>query len=120
MNFFPNVPGLAPRVLLLGGTSELGLAILAALDLPADAEVILARRDTQRLAAAGQALVSQGRAARVRTVGYDAADTGAHQAFTDALFAEGPLDLVISAAGLLIGQAELEADIRRAAEMIDV
>src|ERR1019366_1960309 len=114
MTFFPNRPGLAPRILLLGGTSEIGLAILAALDLKADAEVILAGRDEQRLAAAGKELSGQ-----VRTVPYDAAEVGGHQAFTDAIFDEGPLDLVISAAGVLIPQPDLEADIRRAAEMID-
>ena len=42
------------RVLLLGGTSEIGLAILSALRLGPDAEVILAGRDTQRLEAAGK------------------------------------------------------------------
>src|ERR1039457_7426996 len=96
MTFFPNGPGLAPR------------------DLKADAEVILAGRDEQRLPAAGKELSGQ-----VRTVPYDAAEVGGHQAFTDAIFGEGPLDLVISAAGVLIPQPDLEADIRRAAEMID-
>ena len=43
------------RVLLLGGTSEIGLEILAALGLPRGAEVLLAGRDEQRLAAAGKA-----------------------------------------------------------------
>jgi decaprenylphospho-beta-D-erythro-pentofuranosid-2-ulose 2-reductase len=119
MTFFPNGPGLVPRILLLGGASELGLAILAALDLPANAEVILAGRDSQRLAAVGKELSSQERATQVRTVSYDAADTGGHQAFADGIFAEGPLDLVISAAGVLIPQPDLEADVRRAAEMID-
>jgi decaprenylphospho-beta-D-erythro-pentofuranosid-2-ulose 2-reductase len=117
MIFFPNEPGLTHRILLLGGTSEIGLAILAALE--PDAEVILAGRDSQRLAAAGKELSGQVRTAQVRTVGYDAADTGSHQAFVDAIFDEGPLDLVISAAGVLIGQPEVEADVRRAAEMID-
>ncbi len=119
MTFFPNGPGLAPRILLLGGASELGLAILAALDLTENAEVILAGRDSQRLAAAAKELSAQPRPAQVRTVSYDAADTGAHQAFADGIFAEGPLDLVISAAGVLIPQPDLEADVRRAAEMID-
>ena len=40
--------------MLLGGTSEIGLAILSALDLPRDAEVILAGRDPQRLEAAAR------------------------------------------------------------------
>jgi decaprenylphospho-beta-D-erythro-pentofuranosid-2-ulose 2-reductase len=140
MNIFPNEAGFVPRVLLLGGTSEIGLAILAALDLPADAEVILAGRDEQRLAAAGKEL-----RARVRTVRYDALETGTHQAFVDRLFAEGSggngpaaasgqagsvvppradraeghLDLVISAAGVLVPQADLERDVRRAAALIE-
>ena len=95
-------PGLVRRILLLGGTSEIGLAVLAALDLPAGAEVILAGRDRQRLAAAGQELSSS-----VLTVSYDAADTGRHQAFTDEIFSAGPLDMVISAVGVLVPQAEL-------------
>jgi decaprenylphospho-beta-D-erythro-pentofuranosid-2-ulose 2-reductase len=117
MIFLPNEPGLTSRILLLGGTSEIGLAILAALK--PDAEVILAGRDEQRLAAAGKELSGQVRTAQVRTVAYDAADTGGHQAFVDAIFDEGPLDVVISAAGVLIGQPDVEADVRRAAEMID-
>jgi decaprenylphospho-beta-D-erythro-pentofuranosid-2-ulose 2-reductase len=111
---FQNGPGLVPRVLLLGGTSEIGLAILAALDLPASAEVILAGRDERRLAAAAKELSSS-----VRTVSYDAADTGRHQAFTDEIFGDGPLDMVISAVGLLVPQTELERDVQRAAAMID-
>jgi decaprenylphospho-beta-D-erythro-pentofuranosid-2-ulose 2-reductase len=109
-----NGPGLVPRVLLLGGTSEIGLAVLAALDLPASAEVILAGRDEHRLTAAAKELSSS-----VRTVSYDAADTGRHQAFTDEIFSTGPLDMVISAVGLLVPQTELERDVQRAAAMID-
>ena len=114
MNIFPNEAGYQPRVLLLGGTSEIGLAILTALGLHASAEVILAGRDEQRLAAAGKALPSQ-----VQTIPYDATQPEGHQAFVDALFAEGHLDLVISAAGVLVPQADLERDVRRAAEMIE-
>jgi len=114
MTFLPNEPGSVPRVLLLGGTSEIGLAILAALGLPANAEVILAGRDEQRLAAAGKELPG-----RVRTVRYDATDTGGHQAFVDDIADEGPLDLVISAAGILVPQAECERDVALAAAMIE-
>src|SRR4051794_35753842 len=114
MNIFPNEVGSPPRVLLLGGTSELGLAILASLGLPAGAEVILAGRDEQRLAAAGKELPAQ-----VKTMAYDAMDTGGHQAFADAVFADGSLDLVISAAGVLIPQDDVERDVRRAAEMVE-
>ena len=114
MNIFPNEAGYQPRVLLLGGTSEIGLAILTALGLPASAEVILAGRDEQRLAAAGKELPGQ-----VRTVPYDALETGRHQAFVDDLFDAGHLDLVVSAAGVLVPQADLERDVRRAAALIE-
>jgi decaprenylphospho-beta-D-erythro-pentofuranosid-2-ulose 2-reductase len=114
MKIRPNGPGHPPRILLLGGTSEIGLAILAALDLPADAEVILAGRDEQRLAAAGKELPGQ-----VRTARYDAVETGSHQAFADGIFAGGPLDLVISAAGILVPQEDAERDVRRAAQMVE-
>ena len=114
MNIVPNGSGHPPRIMLLGGTSEIGLAILAALGAPAGAEVILAGRDEQRLAAAGKELPYQ-----VRTVPYDAIATEHHQAFADAIFAAGPLDMVISAAGILVPQADVERDVRRAAEMIE-
>ena len=114
MTIFPNGPGSEPRILLLGGTSEIGVAILAALDAPKGAQVILAGRDEQRLAAAGKELPAQ-----VKTMAYDAMDTGGHQAFADAVFADGPLDLVISAAGVLIPQDEVEHDVTRAADMVE-
>jgi len=114
MNFFPNEAGYQPRVMLIGGTSEIGLAILAALGLPPSAEVILAGRDEQRLAAAGKELPAQ-----VRTVPYDATRPEGHQAFVDGVFAGGHVDLVISAAGVLVPQADLERDVQRAAAMIE-
>src|SRR5260370_10703130 len=114
MNFFPNETGYQPRVMLIGGTSEIGLAILAALALPPNAEIILAGRDEQRLAAAGEELPGQ-----VRTVGYDATQTASHQAFVDGVFADGPVDLVISAAGALGPPAEPEHQLQRAAASIE-
>ena len=85
------------RVLLLGGTSEIGLAILSALRLGPDAEVILAGRDPQRLEAAGKTL---NRPVTVAT--YDAMATGTHQAFAEEIGAGGVPDLVIAATGILI------------------
>jgi decaprenylphospho-beta-D-erythro-pentofuranosid-2-ulose 2-reductase len=102
------------RVLLLGGTSEIGLAIVTALGLGPDAEVILAGRDPQRLEAAGKSLGRPVTAAR-----YDAVDTGAHQAFAAEINAGGVPDLVIAATGLLIPQQQAEQDIRLAATMIE-
>jgi len=101
------------RILVLGGTSELALAIVAALDAPPGTEVILAGRDQVRLAEAGRTLPYQ-----IRTITYDALEVGAHQALVDALSTHSPVDLVISAAGVLIPQADVEADVTLAATMI--
>ena len=110
----PNSSGRGSRVLLLGGTSEIGLAILSALDLPSGTEVILAGRDPQRLEAAGKALNRPVTVAR-----YDALDTAAHQAFADEICAGGVPDLVIAATGVLISEEDAESDVRRAAAMIE-
>jgi decaprenylphospho-beta-D-erythro-pentofuranosid-2-ulose 2-reductase len=101
------------RILLLGGTSEIGLAILSALGLPPEAEVILAGRDQQRLEAAGKSLNRP-----VTVAKYDAMDTGTHQAFADQVCAAGVPDLVIAATGVLIPQEQAERDVRLAATMI--
>jgi decaprenylphospho-beta-D-erythro-pentofuranosid-2-ulose 2-reductase len=109
------LPARPRRVLLLGGTSEIGLAVVAALGLPPESEVILAGRDAQRLAAAGKTLADH----RISTVPFDATEPAAHAALVDRLFAEGSLDIVISAAGILVPQAELEREVLRAATMIE-
>jgi decaprenylphospho-beta-D-erythro-pentofuranosid-2-ulose 2-reductase len=100
-------------VLLLGGHSEIGLAILAALAAPPETEVLLAGRDRAALIAAGTALPY-----KVETVHYDALETAGHEAFVDRVFARGPVHLVISAAGVLIPQAELDHDPQQAAKLI--
>ena len=102
------------RVLLLGGTSEIGLAILSALHLGPDAEVILAGRDVQRLEAAGKSLNRPVTVAR-----YDALESGAHQAFAEDVCAGGVPDLVIAATGILTPQALLQQDVQLAATMIE-
>lgn len=101
------------RVLLLGGTSEIGLEILAALRLPAEAEAVLAGRDEQRLAAAAKTL-----GCGARTVHYDATDLASHQAVIADAFAGGAVDLVISAAGVLTAQPELDTDPLRAGLLV--
>src|ERR1022692_116683 len=102
------------RVLLLGGTSEIGLEILAALNAPAETEVLLAGRDPQRLEAAGKTLRYQ-----VRTLSYDATALQAHQALIEDAFAGGDVDLVISAAGVLVPQEKLDADPLQGGQLIE-
>ncbi|WP_211786164.1 SDR family NAD(P)-dependent oxidoreductase [Kitasatospora viridis] len=105
----------AGRILLLGGASEIGQEILKALDAPPGSEVVLAGRDQQRMAELGAGLPHF----TVRTVPYDATDLDGHRRLVDELFAEGPIDLVVSAAGLLTPQAELDADPRAAGTLIE-
>ena len=102
------------RALLLGGSSEIGLQILAALGLPPDAEVVLAGRDEQRMAVAGKSLGCQ-----VRTVHYDAVALDSHQAVVDEAFASGDVDLVIGAAGVLTPQETLDGDPVQAGRLIE-
>jgi decaprenylphospho-beta-D-erythro-pentofuranosid-2-ulose 2-reductase len=102
------------RIVLLGGTSEIGLAILAALRLPAETEILLAGRDQAALEAAGKTLPG-----RVRTCHYDATHIAGHEAFIRDVFAGGPVDIVISAAGVLTPQPVLDQDPRQAAVLID-
>ncbi|HLQ57400.1 MAG TPA: SDR family NAD(P)-dependent oxidoreductase [Streptosporangiaceae bacterium] len=106
--------GQPSRILLLGGTSEIGTAILAALGARSETEVILAGRDEQRLTAAGKALPYQ-----VRTTVYDATALDTHEAVIAEVFAAGDLDIVISAAGILIPQDALERDPRQAGLLVD-
>lgn len=82
------------RVLLLGGTSEIGLAILAAVDLRPGADVLLAGRD---LAALERVPLPEG--THRQSLRWDARH-GPGPLVEQAL-AGGDLDLVIAAAGIL-------------------
>jgi decaprenylphospho-beta-D-erythro-pentofuranosid-2-ulose 2-reductase len=106
--------GQPSRVLLLGGTSEIGIEILVALGARRETEVILAGRDEQRLAAAGQALPYQ-----VRTASYDATALDTHQALIEKVFADGDVDIVISAAGILVPTETLERDPQQAGLLVE-
>jgi decaprenylphospho-beta-D-erythro-pentofuranosid-2-ulose 2-reductase len=106
--------GRPARVLLLGGTSEIGLAILAALDAPPGTEVLLAGRDEERLTAAAKQLRYA-----ARTLPFDATALATHQRVIDDAFADGPVDLLISAAGVLIPQPDLDRDPLRAGLLVD-
>jgi decaprenylphospho-beta-D-erythro-pentofuranosid-2-ulose 2-reductase len=106
--------GQPSRVLLLGGTSEIGTEILLALGARKETEVLLAGRDEQRLAAAGKALPYN-----VRTVAYDAAALDTHEAVIEQIFAAADVDIVISAAGILVPQDVLDHDPRQAGLLVD-
>jgi|ERR1700683_4742856 decaprenylphospho-beta-D-erythro-pentofuranosid-2-ulose 2-reductase len=106
--------GRPARVLLLGGTSEIGLAIVAALRAPATTQVVLAGRDEARLTAAGKELPFE-----CTAVSFDALALDLHKNFIDEIFADGPVDLVIAATGILTPQSQVDTDPLLAAHMID-
>jgi decaprenylphospho-beta-D-erythro-pentofuranosid-2-ulose 2-reductase len=112
------LPTRPQRLLLLGGTSEIGIAVVTAIGLAAGSEVLLAGRDASRLAAAAKALAAAAPAIRISTIRFDATETDGHQALIDGIFRDGSVDILVSAAGVLIPQPVLDRNVHVAAEMI--
>jgi decaprenylphospho-beta-D-erythro-pentofuranosid-2-ulose 2-reductase len=91
--------GEVQSVLVLGGTSEIGLATARALVERRARTVVLAAREPQRIDPAP--LLAAG-AERVEAVAFDAVDTGSHAAFLDDVFSRfGDIDLALVAFGVL-------------------
>ena len=110
----------ARRVLLVGGTSEIGLAIVSRL--AADGPVVtwLLGRDRARLDAARRQLDAGGVPCGGLAVA-DAADCDSHeQVVASAFEAAGGFDLVVIAVGRLGGQAGLAADPQENLEVMRV
>jgi decaprenylphospho-beta-D-erythro-pentofuranosid-2-ulose 2-reductase len=96
-------------VLVLGGASEIGLAIASALARPRQAGVVLAGRNADELESVAGNLLENG-AGAVSTLEFDADDTGRHETVVDkAVGILGELDVVVLAFGLLGDQAADEA-----------
>ena len=108
--------GRLQRVVLLGGTSEIGLALMSNLQLVPGATVVLAGRDSARLAAAAAALPAD---VHVECVGFDAARPETHAALFDQLFTED-VDVVVTAFGVLPDQREAEREPMRATDSFTV
>lgn len=96
-------------VLLLGGTSDIGVAIARRLAAPRQAAVVLAGRDPAGLSENAAALSGQG-AGKVSTLAFDALDPASHDAVVDEAVARlGDLDVVVVAFGVLGDQDADEA-----------
>ncbi|MFJ4711061.1 decaprenylphospho-beta-D-erythro-pentofuranosid-2-ulose 2-reductase [Streptomyces sp. NPDC088785] len=100
--------GLPQSLLVLGGTSEIGLATARRLITRRTRTVWLAGRPSPALDAAAAQL--RGSGAEVRTVAFDALDPGAHEETLGKVFAEGDIDMVLLAFGVLGDQASDEGD----------
>ncbi|MFJ6404234.1 decaprenylphospho-beta-D-erythro-pentofuranosid-2-ulose 2-reductase [Streptomyces hydrogenans] len=100
--------GAPQSLLLLGGTSAIGLATARRLIARRTRTVWLAGRPSPELAAAAESLRALG--AEVRVVPFDALDTDAHAERLGRVFAEGDVDLVLLAFGVLGDQTRDESD----------
>ncbi|KUJ66946.1 short-chain dehydrogenase [Streptomyces albus subsp. albus] len=92
--------GAPQSLLVLGGTSEIALATAARLIERRTRTVWLAGRPSPALTAAAERLRGLG-AADTRTVPFDALDPASHETVLGKVFAEGDIDMVLLAFGVL-------------------
>lgn len=108
--------GVPATVALLGGTSDIGLAICGRLIAAGAQTVALAGRGSSGLDAAAERL---GSAVKVHTVTYDACDDDAHTSVVVEIADRvGDIDLAICAVGVLGDQQQLVTDPRAAAQLM--
>ena len=104
-------------IVLLGGTSDIGRAIVERLVTPATRTIVLAGRRPGEMRS--DELARPG--VTVDTVHFDAANTDTHEAFVaDLVAGHGDLDVVVVAFGQLVDQAKLDTDPAAAAAMVTV
>ena len=110
--------GSVQSVLVLGGGSDIGVAIARAFAGRRARTIVLAGRSPERFAATAEELCAAG-ATRVETLAFDATAFDSHRAFIDSVIGlVGDIDLVVVAAGVL-GDAEVAArDPRAAVEIV--
>jgi decaprenylphospho-beta-D-erythro-pentofuranosid-2-ulose 2-reductase len=114
-----NALGQPQTIVLLGGTSDIGLAIVRQLLNPTTRTVILACRDLDRGERAAAGL--RHHSLTVDVVHFDATATDAHTSFARALSAKyGDIDVAIMAFGLLGDGAITSVDQAAAVEIAEV
>ena len=110
--------GQPQSLLLLGGTSEIGLAAARNLVSRRTRTVLLAGRRLEALEKAADEVRAVG-AERVEVLAFDADDTASHAAFADhALSRYGDIDVVLLAFGVLGDQRQAEDDPDRAVALL--
>ena len=104
-------------ILVLGGSSDIGVAIARRMAPRRRATVVLAGRDEQRMQPAADSIRAAG-ASDVETMAFDADDVDSHGAVIEKAFAERDFDVVVLAAGVLGDQSAAEGDHREAARIL--
>ncbi|OZM73234.1 decaprenylphospho-beta-D-erythro-pentofuranosid-2-ulose 2-reductase [Amycolatopsis antarctica] len=105
-------------LLLLGGTSDIALAIAERYLADRPLRIVLAARPSERLDAAAARLRKAG--GDVSTVDFDAKDTGSHPAMIEKAFAGGDIDVSVVAFGLLGDAEQVWQDHAKAVELAQV
>ncbi|KUM77527.1 decaprenylphospho-beta-D-erythro-pentofuranosid-2-ulose 2-reductase [Streptomyces griseorubiginosus] len=100
--------GLPQSLLVLGGTSEIALATARRLVVRRARTVWLAGRPSPALESAAAELRALG--ADVHTAAFDALDPESHETVLGKIFAQGDIDMVLLAFGILGDQAHDERD----------
>jgi decaprenylphospho-beta-D-erythro-pentofuranosid-2-ulose 2-reductase len=107
-------------ILLLGGTSEIGLAICARYLRDSPARIVLAALPDDPGREDAVAQVKAAGAKSVEVIDFDAVDTASHPAVIDAAWAGGDIDVAIVAFGLLGDAEELWQDQRKAVQIAEI
>ncbi|MEI7507443.1 MAG: SDR family NAD(P)-dependent oxidoreductase, partial [Actinomycetes bacterium] len=111
-----NAVGEVQNILVLGGRSEIGVAIARELLTPLTQRVTLACRQPGESRDVEDSLVRNG--LRVESVSFDAADTASHVGFIDNVIeGSGDLDVVILAFGVLGSQEQCDDDAQSAVKI---
>ncbi|TCP57015.1 decaprenylphospho-beta-D-erythro-pentofuranosid-2-ulose 2-reductase [Tamaricihabitans halophyticus] len=105
-------------LLLLGGTSDIALAIAEKYAKERPLRIVLAARKTERAEQAAERLRATG--SDVSIVEFDAKDTDSHPAVLEQCFAGGDIDITVVAFGLLGDAEELWQDHAKAVELAQV
>lgn len=107
-------------ILLLGGTSEIGLAICARYLRNASASVVLACLPGDPGRDGAVAAMEAAGAKSVRIVDFDALDTASHPAMIDSAFSAGDIDVAIVAFGMDADAEELWHNQAKAVQVAEI
>lgn len=103
------------RVVVLGGNSEIAVATLRALRLSTVDEIVLAGRSREALEAVAATLPQ-----RTTLRHFEALDWSSHETLMRTVFADGPVDVLILAFGILGDQQRAEEEPTHALEILDI
>ncbi|WP_280371355.1 decaprenylphospho-beta-D-erythro-pentofuranosid-2-ulose 2-reductase [Nocardia wallacei] len=115
-----NAVGNPQNILLLGGTSEIGLAICVEYLKKGPARIVLAALPDDPLRADSVAQLEAAGASKVEVIDFDALDTGSHPKVVEQAWADGDIDVAIVAFALDGDAEELWQNQQKAVRVAEV